>query len=186
MEIRLNLVLLGALAVVWATLFANAPAAAIEPSDPARGDLADLEDRFARDRTDVVVARRLSTKYLEMDRPGLAIATLRSASPQLLDDPMLAHRLAQAYETTGRVLDAHATARLALARCARSLGAAGSSAATPLPRYGCSEREYAALDRHLIALDYMVRWGVADPRADSRAQLAYDIALRRVRVAHAR
>lgn len=186
MEIRLNIVLLGTLTIAWATLSADRPAAAIQPDDPARGELAELEDRFARDRTDVVVARRLSTKYLEMDRPGLAIATLRSASPELLDDPLLAHRLAQAYETTGRVLDAHATARLALARCARSLGAAGSSAATPLPRYGCSEREYAALDRHLVALDHMVRWGIADPRADSRTQLAYDIALRQVRVARAR
>lgn len=183
MEIRLNLVLLGALAIIWATLSATEPAAAIHPDDPTRHDLAELEDRFARDRTDVVAARRLATQYLEIDRPGLAIATLRSASPELLDDPMLAHRLAQAYEMTGRVLDAHATARLALARCARSLGTAGSSSATPLPRYGCSEREYAALDRHLVALDHMVRWGVAEPRGDHRTQLAYDIALRQVRVA---
>jgi hypothetical protein len=185
MEIRLNLVLLGALGIVWATLTANEPVAAMDPSDPATTELAELEDRFALDRSDVVLARQLSTRYLEIRRPGLAIATLRSASPELLDDPMLAHRLAQAYEESGRMLDAFATADLALARCARSLGTATSSSATPLPRYGCSEREYAVLDVHRNALDHMVRWGVATPTSDVRTRLAYDIALRRAHVASA-
>lgn len=186
MEIRLNLVLLFALGVVWATLTADDPVSAMDPSKSETRELAALEDQFALDRTDVVVARSLSTRYLELNRPGLAIATLRSASPDLLDDPILAHRLAQAYETSGRMLDAHATAQLALARCARSLGAAGSSTATPLPRYGCSEREYAVLDVHLTALDHMVRWGVASPDEDSRASMAYDLALRRAHVASVR
>lgn len=183
MEIRLNLALLGALGLIWASLTASDPVAAMDPMDPATRELAELEDRFARDRTDVVLARQLSTRYLEMDRPGLAIATLRAADPSLLEDPILAHRLAQAYEQTGRMLDARATAELALARCARSLGTVDSSTATPLPRFGCSEREYAVLDMHRTALDHMVRWGVARPDADGRAGLAYDLALRRARVA---
>lgn len=185
MEIRLNIAILGALAIIWAALGADEPVAAMDPIDPDRAELADLEDRFARDRSDVVLARQLSTRYLEMDRPGLAIATLRSASPELLEDPMLAHRLAQAYEGSGRVLDAHATAELALARCGRSLGTTDSSAATPVPRFGCSHREYAVLEMHHTALEHMVRWGVARPSEDGRTQVAYDLAVRRASVASA-
>lgn len=186
MEIRLNLVLLAALGIAWLALTAGEPVAAMDPAESDTRELAELEDRFARDRTDVFLAQRLSTRYLEMDRPGLAIATLRAAEPELLDDPMLSHRLAQAYEKTGRMLDALATADLALARCARSLGAVGSSAATPLPQYGCSEREYAVLDMHRSALDHMVRWGVSEPGRDARTTIAYDLALRRASVARAR
>jgi len=185
MEIRLNLVILGALGIAWAALSADEPVAAMDPMDPDRAELAALEDRFAHDRTDVVAARQLATEYLEMDRPGLAIAALRSADPQLLDDPMLAHRLAQAYEHSGRVLDAHATAELALARCGRSLGTTDSSAATPVPRFGCSHREYAVLEMHRTALDHMVRWGVADPGQDGRSKTAYELAVRRASVASA-
>lgn len=185
MEIRLNIALLGVLLVAWGALEAQEPVAAMTPMDPARAELAELEDRFARDRADVVLAQELSSRYLEMDRPGLAIATLRSARPELLEDPMLAHRMAQAYEQSGRLLDAHATAELALARCGRSLGTTDSSAATPVPRYGCSHREYAVLEMHRTALDHMVRWGVADPSQDRRSQMAYELAVRRASVASA-
>lgn len=185
MEFRLNLVILGALLVAWAALAADEPVAAMDPADPARAELAELEDRFARDRSNVVLARELSTQYLELDRPGLAIAALRAAAPELLEDPMLAHRLAQAYEQGGRLLDARATAELALARCGRSLGTTDSSAATPQPRFGCSHREYAVLDMHRTALDHMVHWGVSDPSKDGRTQVAYDLAVRRASVATA-
>jgi len=185
MEIRLNLVLLAALGIVWGCLRGTDPAAALEPGTEETRELAALEDAFARDRDDIVLARRLSTRYLELDQPGLAIAALRSADPELLEDPMLSHRLAQAYEANGRVLDALATADLALARCGRTLGTAHSSAATPIPRYGCSERELAVLDMHRSALDHMVRWGVADPRHDPRVRTAYELATRTARVASA-
>ncbi len=185
MEIRVNLALLAVLGLVWMALSADEPVAALDPDEPATRELAALEDGFARDRGDAVLARALSTRYLEMDRPGLAIASLRAADPALQQDPMIAHRLAQAYEQTGRMLDALATADLALARCARSLGTTDSSAATPLPRYGCSEREYAVLDMHRSALDHMVRWGVSQPDGDGRTHVAYELAMRRARVASA-
>jgi hypothetical protein len=81
------------------------------------------------------------------------------------------------------MLDALATAELAATRCARYLGASETTAATPLPRHGCDEREYALLEMHRTALAHMVRWGVADADADARRQVAYDIAMRRATVA---
>jgi len=95
------------------------------------------------------------------------------------------HRLAQAYEQSGRMLDALATADLALARCGRSLGALGASSATPIPRYECGARDYAILDMHRTAVDHMVRWGVADGDTDPRSQMAYEMAMRRATVASA-
>jgi predicted Zn-dependent protease len=186
MEIRLNLALLAALALLWAGLTANDPVAALDPEASEARELAALEDDFANDRSDIVLARRLSALYLELDRPGLAVAALRSADPELLEDPMLMHRLAQAYEQSGRMLDALATSQLALARCGRSLGTADSSAATPLPAYECGAREYTRLDMHRSALSHMVRWGVADPATDPRTPMAYDVAMRRATVASVR
>jgi hypothetical protein len=182
MEIRINLVLMAALGLAWAGLTAAEPVAALDPGADETRHLAILEDAFAQDRSDPVLARELAERYLEIEQPGLAVATIRAADPALLEDPLLAHRLAQAYEKSGRVLDAMATADLALARCARSLGAAGVSG-TPVPRYNCSERHYAVLDMHRTALVHMVQWGVAEPDHDARARVAYDLALRRARVA---
>lgn len=185
MEIRINVALLSILAVAWVALSPSDPVAAMDPGSAEAHELARLEDRFAADSDDVVLARRLATTYLELDRPGLAIAALRSAEPQLLEDAVLSHKLAQAYEQSGRMLDALATADLAVARCARSLGTADSSAVTPIPRYGCDERDYAVMEMHRTALSHMVRWGVSDPETDSRSRLAYDLAMRRARVASA-
>lgn len=185
MEMRVNLVLLAGLAMAWAWASPSEPVPALDPDAGATAELADLEDAFARDRDNRALAQRLSEEYLEIDRPGLAIAALRSAPPELLEDPALAHRLAQAYEGSGRILDAMATADLALARCARSLGTAESATTTPVPRYECSARQYAALEVHHAALRHMARWGVADPRTDARVALAYDLAFRRARVASA-
>jgi hypothetical protein len=83
------------------------------------------------------------------------------------------------------VEDALSTARLALARCARSLGVDGSSEATPVPEHGCSERTYAALDVHQAALSRMHAWGVTDPRTDARADRAYGMAVRAARLVSA-
>lgn len=181
MEIRVNLVLLAALGLAWAGLTAADPVSALDPASEDTRHLAVLEDAFAADRSDPVLARQLAEHYLEIDRPGLAIAIIRSADPELLEDPLLAHRLAQAYEKSGRMLDALATAELALARCGRSLGSGGS--VTPVPTFECSERHYAILDMHRTALVHLVDWGVAEPDADTRTRVAYDLALRRARVA---
>ena len=53
----------------------------------------------------------------------------------------------------------------------------------PLDEAQLLERTYAALDTHKSALERMVRWGIVDPRVDPRAQRAYDLALRRARIA---
>lgn len=183
MEIRLNLILIAALAFIWTVLSASTPRPDLDPDAASTRNLASLEDRFARAPSDLHLARELSTRYLEIEKPGLAIAAIRAGDARLLEDPMLAHRLAQAYEQSGRVLDALATADLALARCARSLGVDEAPLATPVPRYGCNERAYASLEVHRKALEHMVRWGVSEPRGDERVRVAYELALRRARVA---
>lgn len=182
-ECRLNLAMGAVLAVIWAAQMARQPAALLPVSDHRAAELESLEDAFARDPGDHELARRLTDAYLELDRPGLAVAALRSAPSGLLADPLLAHRLAQAYEASGRLLDALATADLALARCARSLGTGPSVAVTPVPPHDCDLGLHAALEMHRQALDHMATWGVTDPRRDPRARLAYDLALRRARIA---
>lgn len=184
MEIRANILILVVVGLCWAGLRTSDPQATAEPRDPDTRELARLEDAFARNRGDRALARKLSGRYLERGRPGLAVAALRAADPGLLDAPGLAHRLAKAYEGQGRLLDALATAKVALARCARSLGTGGSSSATDVPDYGCDGSRYAALDMHRTALRYMVRWGVSDPQS-RRARLAYELAARRARIASA-
>jgi hypothetical protein len=178
MEIRVNVVLISVLACVWAGLSAADPVAALDPAADSTRELATLEDAFAAHPNDLALARQLASSYLDVGRPGLAVAALRSSDPVLLEDPMLAHRLAQAYERSGRVPDALATADLALQRCARALGSDDASTVTPVPRFGCSERTYAALDAHRTALDHMVRWGVAEPATDARTATAYRLATR--------
>lgn len=178
MEIRVNVVLLSVLACMWAGMTAADPVAALDPDAPSTHALAALEDDFAAHPNDLRLARALATSYLDAGRPGLAVAALRTGDPAMLEDPMLAHRLAQAYERSGRVLDALATADLALQRCGRALGSEDASTATPVPRFGCSERTYAALDVHRSALEHMVRWGVAEPVGDVRTATAYRLATR--------
>ncbi len=185
MEIRLNLVLLGVLGLTWLAMTPADPVAALDPDSAETRELAMLEDQFAQHPSDVLLARHLASRYLELDRPGLAIAALRAADPAVLEDPTVAHRLAQAYEHTGRLLDAVATAELALARCGRYLGTGDAAPVSPMPTYVCDARDYALLDLHRNALSHMVRWGVSDPDHDPRRVVAYDIAQRRVSIASA-
>ncbi len=185
MEIRVNAVLLGALAIIWCLLTPSSPVAALDPDAASTHALAHLEDAFARNPSDRALAGRLANRYMALSQPGLAIAALRSADPSLLQDPMLTSRLAQAYEASGRTLDALDTAKLARSRCARSVGTADAPSATPVPRYACSAREMAALDMHVEALARMAAWGVTDPSRDPRTHLAYALAMRTARIASA-
>lgn len=179
LEIRLNAALIVIVGLLWLALYAHAPAAVI--SKPERVHLAQLEDAFGRDPQSLSALLALSEAYLDSAHPQLAVALVRSATPDLLVEPAVTHQLATAYERSGRLLDALATADLALARCARVLGAGAQL--SEVPRYACSERTFAALETHKSALERMVRWGIVDPRVDPRAQRAYDLALRRARIA---
>jgi hypothetical protein len=182
MEVKVNLGILCALGLAWATLTIAEPSAALDPRAQTTRDLAQMEDHFARDRSDPVLAEQLADAYLALDRADLAVATLTSATPDVQSDPAVAHRLARAFEQTGRVSDALASAELALARCARSIGTADSSAVTPLPARECSERSYVSLEMHRNALARMQAWGITDPRTDSRSQLAYSLSVRAARI----
>lgn len=179
LEIRLNAALIALAGLLWLALYAHAPTLTSSPHEMAQ--LGQLEDAFNRTPDSLSALVALSEAYLESSHPQLAVALVRSASPKLLEEPAVTHQLASAYERSGRLLDALATADLALARCARVLGAAASL--KELPRYRCSERTFATLETHKSALERMVHWGIVDPRVDPRAQRAYDLALRRARIA---
>ncbi len=185
MELKLNLVLAVVLLLAWTALVPTGPSSVLQAADPEIVRLATLEDAFARSRTDATLARELAETYLEQNRAEQAIVALRRAEPEVLEHPMVAHRLAQAYESVGRLRDAFSTAQLAYARCARSIGTVDAPSGTPIPRYLCDERDHVILHIHRVALARMMQWGVTDPRKDPRSRLAYDAATRRARVAQA-
>jgi hypothetical protein len=169
MEIKLSLLLIVLLLVSGSGLSAGHPrAVGNAPNDDLKA-LSELEDTAALSRNNLDVARRLSTLYLRLGQPGLAIAAVRSATPELARDAVLTHRLSQAYEASGRVDDALNTAQLARARCTQ--------------RSGCSHGTAAALDMHVEALTMLQRWGVQEPRRDTRTALAYRLAERTARIA---
>jgi hypothetical protein len=182
MEIKINLGILAALVLIWASLTLAEPGAALDQSAETTRTLASLEDRFARDHADTALAEDLADAYLELDHPELAVATLTRADAEVLADPGVAHRLSRAFERTGRVDDALSTAEVALARCGRSLGSDDASSVTPIPERECSERLYAALEMHRDALSRMHAWGVTDPRTDPRGARAYGLAVRAARI----
>lgn len=183
MELRVNVVALVVLAGIWAHLTAAQPEVSFDALDPGTNELARMEDAFALDADNPVLARQLAETYLDLNRPGLAISILRSAEPEVLEHPVVAHRLAQAYESSGRVLDALATSELALARCARSLGTTDAPSGTAVPRFRCDGRQHAVLTMHHKALRHMATWGVASPSSDPRTQVAYEMASRTARIA---
>ena len=148
MEIKLNLAILAALAVIWGSLSLVEAEDALDPRDARTHALLELEDAYATRR----------------------------------DDPAVGHQLSRAYERSGRVPDALATASTALARCARSLGSSHSNAVTAIPARRCSERTYSSIDVHQAALRRMVEWGVTDPRRDPRTARAYGLSVRAARI----
>jgi hypothetical protein len=169
MEIKLSLLLIVLLLLSGAGMSAGHPRAVGHEGDHELKALSELEDKAALARNDLDVARKLTTMYLRLGQPGLAIATVRSAPAELGRDAVLTHRLSQAYEASGRVDDALNTAQLALARCT--------------PRSGCSVGIAATLEMHVEALAMLQRWGVQEPRRDTRTALAYRLAERTARIA---
>ncbi len=182
MEIKINLGILLFLCLVWGSLSWAEPGAALDPHAAQTQSLRVLEDRFAHDHGNAALAQDLADAYLDLNRPEFAVATLTAAEPDVLMDPAVEHRLARAYERTGRVTDALGTAQVALSQCGRSLGTGDSSSVTPIPPRGCTERLYAALQMHRDALARMHAWGVTDPNTDPRAPRAYGLAVRAARI----
>src|SRR5690606_6588624 len=171
LEIRANLLLMAVVGLVWLGLRAHAPERIGDPRELTQ--LAALEDAAGADPHDRRALVALTDAYLESGHPMLAVSALRNADRVLLEEPVVAHQLARAYESSGRLLDALATADLALARCGRVIGAQPLD--TAVPHFACTERTYALLETHKSALERMVRWGIVDPRVDPRAQRAYDL-----------
>jgi len=180
MEVRVSATILAVLTVGWVGLTAVAP----QPVAPheSLSALSELESTLSRNPGDVHTASRLAATYIELRRPALAIALIRSVGPRSLDDPQLSHQLARAYESLGRIPDALGTANLAFARCARAIGSSDTLTFANESGRSCSEHVLASLERHRNALGHMNAWGVQDAR-DPRTALAYQIAERRVSLA---
>ena len=179
MEVRINLVLLVVLTLSWGSLSVGNPVAAFDPEAAEVQELAFLEDALASDPRNEMLAAHVMGRYIDLGRPGFAIATGRS-TPGLADDPWVAHRLAQAYEASDRPLDALAMAKLARSRCGQTLVDGRSWREG---QGGCRASAYNAFAVHERALHRMVEWGVASTSRDARAQTAYALALRRATVA---
>jgi tetratricopeptide (TPR) repeat protein len=186
MEIRLSLALLALLGGIAWSLAPTAPAATLQAGTESARELARLEDAFAVQHDNLDIARRLAAEYLRLGQPALAVGVVRTASPSLAADPLLTHRLAQAYEAVGRLDDALATASVAHARCLRAVGSAQATFADGPPDFVCTPAVLVALEQHEQALTQMLRWGVSDPRRDPRARLARGLAERRARIASIR
>jgi hypothetical protein len=179
MEIRVSVVLLVVLVVTGSALSASEPRSLVDPVDPDSLALARLEDAASASRDNLGLTQRLAATYLKLGHPGLAISAVRAAPPEVGRDAVLTHRLAQAYEASGRVLDALGTAELALARCE----CAAEQAVECQGSAPCSASTMAAFEMHAEALAMLVRWGVTDPRHDTRTALAYRLAGRTARIA---
>lgn len=182
MDIELNLFFLALFGVVFASMTPADPTTAMRDAR-ARGDLMALEDAAALhpEQPEPLVA--LAGRYLELGRPELAVAAIGASDARTRRHPMVGHRLAQAYERSGRLDDALSTARVAEARCARSLGSSSIASTTPIPTSTCQARQEVVLTQHLAALGHMKQWGVRDPRTDPRASLAHELSQHRARVA---
>jgi hypothetical protein len=183
MEIRLSLALLALLGAIAFSLTARPPIAALAPDGSYAVELAALEDALAANPADVQVARRLAGEYQRLGRPAFALGVVRAVRPELVVDPLLTHRLAQAYEALGRLDDAAITAAVARARCLRALAGPQTVLFVPPNPLQCSPATLVALEQHEDALLLMVRWGVNDPRVDPRARVAHRTAERLVRIA---
>src|SRR5262249_17190935 len=79
MEAKLNVGILCAIGISWATLTLAEPSAALDPRAGSTRDLAGMEDAFAHDRGDPALAESLADAYLDLDRADLAVATLTAA-----------------------------------------------------------------------------------------------------------
>ena len=185
MEIRLSLTLLALLVGIGWSLTAKSPLAALAVDSESAAELSRLEEAFAVAHDDVQVARRLTQQYLRFGQPVLAIGVVRTASLELVTDPILTHRLAQAYEAVGRLDDAAATASVARARCLRAIGSSEASPLSEPSRFGCSAAALVAFEQHERGLLQMLRWGVTDPRHDPRARVARRVAERSAHIATA-
>ena len=181
MELGVNIGILAALGLAWSVMAPGEISADFSSSEAAR--LGALEHSLGAGE-DLATLIELSEGYLQADRPAAALALLRAASPHLLEHPSLGNILARSYEGLGRFEDALASARLSLDRCARALGASNGPQGTAVPRYRCGARDYARLSVHHGALQNIVAWGIVRLR-DPRSAQAYDLALRRARVAAA-
>jgi hypothetical protein len=184
-EVKLSLVTLLVLAIVGLGLVAGEPEPLLALSDESALELAALEDAFAVGHDDRALASKLAAEYLRLGQPALTLGVLAQLSPGLARDPVLTHRRAQGYEALGRLHDALATAQLARVRCEQSVGRSSSPVRSGGAEFTCTAGELVALEQHEDALAQMLRWGVDDPRNDSRARVAHRLAARRARIASA-
>ena len=85
MELKAQALLVAVAVLAWTQLCAWEPIAAISPSDQASDSLATLEDHCAIHHDDGRSLKQLVDRYLELEKPGLAVAVLRTAPRAVLE-----------------------------------------------------------------------------------------------------
>ncbi len=138
-----------------------------------RNRLVRLEHASAEARASRATLLELAEGYLDARQPGMAIATIERASPELRTVAEVEHLYARALVAAGRATEALMAERRALSACAR---APGTDA--------CSASLQASSARRIALLETLQGFGVEDAPMNPKAtQLAYVVATRPVAVA---
>lgn len=176
MEVRAQLVIVGVVALGWAAgnLVTVRPVMG-NAAETERLSLAALEERVARSPEDVVGARVLLRRYLDLGMTRLARDTFRRAPARIQRDGIVTLYAARAEEALGNVVVANALVNGALGRCGVIPMELGEGA-------GCDVRTQAELSIEGAALDRMIQWNITPLSDPQRASLAHELSTRPVRI----
>ena len=176
MEVRTQVVIVGAVALAWAGgQWVRVRPVLDRVSEAERMSLGALEQRVAQHGDDVVATRVLLRRYLELGMPRVALDTARRSAVPLQRDGVVSLLCARAEERLGNVQAANAIATGALSRC-------GAVPASLADGAGCDVRTQTELSILTTALDRMTQWNITPISDPARASLAHEIATRPVRI----
>lgn len=176
MEVRTQLALVGLVALGWVAgnLVSVRPVLG-NAAQAERLSLGGLEERLARRPDDVVSARVLLRRYLDLGMTRLARDTFRRAPVRVQHDGAVSLLAARAEEALGNVPAANALVNGALSRCGVIPEQLAEGA-------GCDVRTQAELSIEGAALDRMVQWNITPLSDPQRASLAHELSTRPVRI----
>lgn len=176
MEVRTQIVIVGAVALAWAGgQWVRVRPVVDRVTEAERMNLGALERRVAQRRDDAIATRVLLRRYLDLGMPRVVGDTVRRAPAELQRDGVVSLLSARAEEALGNVSAANAIVTGALNRCT----------AVPMSLAdvtGCDVRTQTELAIEGAALERMIQWNVTPVSDPSRASLAHELATRPVRI----
>ena len=177
MQIRTQLALLVLVALGWGAGSAVAVRPVVDDRPLARANLRVLEERLARDPSDVITARELSERYRRLGMNQLVADTIARCNTNVQTDAQIALCAGRAQLALGNLRAAAAQVDGALIRCQ---GFTGELAVA----VGCGVHTQTELAIESSVIDRLIQWNV-DPRRDpDRVELARSLALRPTHFAH--